>query len=127
MTDYRSGFRTLAADYDAFILDLWGVIHDGQHPYPGARKCLESLHAEGKKIVLLSNAPRRAHMAEAALLRMGVPPACYDAILTSGEAAYRCLATGNDPYFTPVGKCYIYIGLEKDRTLLEGLDYSVSP
>ena len=29
-------FAPLAERYDGFVLDLWGVIHDGVKPYPGA-------------------------------------------------------------------------------------------
>ena len=37
------GLRELAPRYDGFILDLWGVIHDGVTPIPGAIDCLQSL------------------------------------------------------------------------------------
>ena len=56
-----AGVSALAGDYDGFVLDLWGVIHDGVEPYPGALDCLARLRAAGKATVLLSNAPRRAN------------------------------------------------------------------
>ena len=40
-----SGFAPLAAAYDGFILDLWGVIHDGVAPYPGAAECIARVAA----------------------------------------------------------------------------------
>ena len=58
--EFISSIALLASRYDAFILDLWGVIHDGQQLYPGVKECLEALRAEHKKIIFLSNAPRRA-------------------------------------------------------------------
>ena len=54
------GAAAIADGYDGFILDLWGVMHDGVQAYPGARDCLAALHRLGKRIVVLSNAPRRA-------------------------------------------------------------------
>ena len=42
------GIAALADRYDGFILDLWGVLHDGQHPLPGAVDALERLHAPGQ-------------------------------------------------------------------------------
>ena len=54
------GLEVLAPRYDGFILDLWGVIHDGAAPRPGAIECLRALTETGKQILLLSNAPRRA-------------------------------------------------------------------
>ncbi len=113
----------LAERYDAFILDLWGVIHDGQQLYPGVKECLAQLRAQGKRIVFLSNAPRRAGTVKEALLRMGITADLYEAIVTSGETAYQCLATPGNSIFTPSGNRYIYIGLEKDRRMLDGLAY----
>ena len=55
-----SGIAPLAEHYDGFILDLWGVLHDGRHPMPGALDALAHLREAGKRMVILSNAPRRA-------------------------------------------------------------------
>ncbi len=113
----------LAARYDAFLLDLWGVIHDGQNLYPNVKDCLVALRKQEKKIVFLSNAPRRANVVADVLAHMGITPELYDAIVTSGETAYQCLAHPEDSFFKPRGKHYIYIGLEKDRRTLDGLHY----
>ena len=55
-----SGIAPIAGRYDGFILDLWGVLHDGAHPMPGAVEALHRLREAGKRIVILSNAPRRS-------------------------------------------------------------------
>jgi HAD superfamily hydrolase (TIGR01459 family) len=120
---FHSSFSPLASRYDAFILDLWGVIHDGQNLYPGAKECLKRLRGEGKKIVLLSNAPRRAYKAAEVLTRMGIGSDEYDALITSGEATYQCLADAAHPFFRPKGDSYVYIGLERDRNILDGLPF----
>jgi phosphoglycolate phosphatase-like HAD superfamily hydrolase len=54
------GLRELAPQYDALILDLWGVVHGGVEPYPGVLETLAELRGAGKRLGLLSNAPRRA-------------------------------------------------------------------
>ena len=54
-----NGLSELAPDIDGFVLDLWGVMHDGVQPYPGAIDCLEQIQKAGKRAVFLSNAPRR--------------------------------------------------------------------
>ena len=115
------GFASLAGRYDGFILDLWGVIHDGVQPYPGAVGCLERLRAAGKRCVLLSNAPRRSHAAEAMLRDMGIGPALYDAILTSGEAVHLALRDRADPWFAALGRRVYHLGPERDRSVLDGL------
>ena len=32
---FINGMRELAPEYDGFLLDLWGVVHDGVAPFPG--------------------------------------------------------------------------------------------
>jgi HAD superfamily hydrolase (TIGR01459 family) len=116
------GFAAIAPRYDGFILDLWGVIHDGVKPYPGAVDCLEHLRAAGKSVVLLSNAPRRSHAAEKMLRRMAIGPELYDSILTSGEAVHLALRDRTDPWFAALGKRVFHLGPERDRNVVEGLD-----
>ncbi|MBT6532290.1 MAG: TIGR01459 family HAD-type hydrolase, partial [Marinovum sp.] len=37
----------IAANYDAIVLDQWGVLHDGSAPYDQAVNALNGLHASG--------------------------------------------------------------------------------
>ncbi|WP_162937932.1 hypothetical protein [Kiloniella sp. EL199] len=39
-----TGISKIINDYDLFILDLWGVIHNGVQAYPKALNCLKQLH-----------------------------------------------------------------------------------
>ena len=45
-------------EYDAFIIDLWGVMHNGVSLNNSAVKAVSELQSNGKRIVFLSNAPR---------------------------------------------------------------------
>ena len=47
-----SRHRPVGLRYDGFILDLWGVVHDGIAPVPGAIDCMYALISAGKRIVL---------------------------------------------------------------------------
>ena len=118
----HSGMAALAERYDGFILDLWGVIHDGVRPYEGAADCLEHLRRAGKRCVLLSNAPRRSAAAEAMLAQMGLAPTLYTGLLTSGEAAHLALRDRTDPWFAALGRRVWHLGPERDRNVMEGLD-----
>ena len=122
---HLSGLATLAPDYDGFILDLWGVIHDGVRPYPGAPECLAALRAAGKRIVLLTNAPRRAAPIREQLARMGIPGTLYDGIMSSGEASHLLLRDRPDPWSRALGRCVFHMGPERDRNVLTGLDVDV--
>jgi ribonucleotide monophosphatase NagD (HAD superfamily) len=69
------GVGEIVARYDALILDLWGVVHDGNQPYPGVLDALERSRAAGKPVLLLSNAPRRADAIAERLTEIGIPAA----------------------------------------------------
>ncbi len=118
----HEGMAALAGRYDGFILDLWGVIHDGVDPYPGAADCLARLRDAGKRCVLLSNAPRRSSAAEAMLRQMGLGAELYSGILTSGEAVHLELGRRTDPWFAALGRRVWHLGPERDRNVIEGLD-----
>lgn len=114
-----SYLSTILLRYDALILDLWGVVHDGSHLYPGAHEALTQLKKAGKKIVMLSNAPRRASVVAKRLTELGVESALYDGVMSSGEASYDWLASGGAGW----GNRYYYIGPAKDADILQGIDY----
>ncbi len=122
---YIDGFAAIADEYDGFILDLWGVIHDGVAPLPGAPKCLAELHAAGKPVVLLSNAPRRAAAIQRQLRRMGIPDAHYAGIMTSGEASFVMLRDRPDAWYEALGARVFHLGPARDRNVMEGLPLEV--
>ncbi len=115
-----SGLSAVAPQYDALILDLWGVVHDGTHLYEGVHDTLVRLRDAGKKIIFLSNAPRRATKVESVLNSLGVSSDLYDHVLSSGEMGYQWLSSGKHT----VGKRYYYIGPDKDLDILDGLDFT---
>ncbi len=118
-------FGPLAAQYDGFILDLWGVIHDGVRPYQGAPECLAALRASGKRVVLLTNAPRRSAQVQEQLRDMGLPATLYDGIMTSGEATHLMLRDRPDAWSRALGPKLYHLGPERDRNVVEGLGYLV--
>lgn len=122
MIERLERFAPLADRYDGFVLDLWGVIHDGVRPYPGAVDALAALRRAGKRTVLLSNAPRRAAAARAAMRAMGITEDLYDGIVTSGEAVHRALADRRDPWFARLGRRLFHIGPDRDRNVFDTLD-----
>ncbi len=120
------GFGDIAASYDGFILDLWGVIHDGVTPYPGAIDTLRRLRDSNKPAVLLSNAPRRAAVAQTALRAMGIEDDLYTGIMTSGEATHRALAQRGDPWFAALGHRVFHLGPARDRNVIEGVGLTLT-
>jgi len=113
------GFAAMAAEYDAFIVDLWGVVHDGVAPFPGALDCLRRL--EGRPVLLLSNAPRRADSVQRTLRGLNVVDSLYTHILTSGEATWLALRDRTDPWFRALGHRVYHLGPERDRGVMDGI------
>lgn len=109
--------------YDIFFTDLWGVIHDGVEAYPGVHKALADLKAAGKRIIFLSNAPRRSSKAVEGLRRLRVGDDMYESVVTSGEAVFEFLASQSPISLEIKGKKYIIIGPERDAGLLDGTSY----
>ncbi len=117
-----SGFGALAEKYDGFIVDLWGVVHDGHSPFPGVLECLARLKAAGKRVVFLSNAPRRPSGIIQFLASMGVTPDLYDGVMSSGEAVYLGLRDRTEAFAT-LGRRLYHLGPPRDRDVFGSLDY----
>jgi HAD superfamily hydrolase (TIGR01459 family) len=116
-----SGMRDLAPRYDGFIVDLWGVVHDGIKPLPGVVDCLERLIAAGKRIVILSNAPRRAADVIVRITEIGIGPELYHHVMTSGEDTWQHLSQRADAFYAGLGRAVLHLGPPRDHGLHEGL------
>ena len=116
------GMRELAPRYDGFILDLWGVVHDGVAPFPGVLDCMGRLIDAGKRIVLLSNAPRRADDVVRRIEKIGVPRRLYHGVMSSGEEAWQHLKHRDEPFYAALGRRCLHICSERDLEMREGLD-----
>lgn len=111
--------REIAGDYDAFILDLWGVIHDGFAAFPHSADTLRALKAAGKKTMLLSNAPRRPGVLIDHLAGMGIPRDLYGEVMSSGEAMRLDLIARRDPAFAALGDTCYHIGPDRDLSVFD--------
>lgn len=116
-----AGLRDIADRHDAFILDLWGCVHNGIAPFPGVIDALRRLKGGGKRVLMLSNAPRRASVIVEQLERVhGIGGDLYDAVLTSGEVTWQALLRRDDPQHARLGKHCLHIGPERDLGMFEG-------
>jgi HAD superfamily hydrolase (TIGR01459 family) len=115
--------REIAGDYDLFLIDQWGVVHNGHTLLPGARDTFEALRRDGKSIVLISNSSRRASVSEAALTALGIDRALYDDVVTSGEVAWRQMKERTDPFYAGLGGTCFLISWQPDSEFHEGQDF----
>ena len=100
-------------DYDVFIIDLWGVMHNGIRLNLKAIEVIENLINKSKKIIFLSNAPRPSSKVIDFLSHMGMDKKYLKFVMTSGEAAMKAV---NQKKF---GKTFFHLGPPRDTSVFE--------
>jgi HAD superfamily hydrolase (TIGR01459 family) len=115
-----SSVAALATTTDAWIVDIWGVMHNGARAHaPAVAACVE-FRRRGGSVVLLSNAPRPFAAVVPHMTALGVPPDAYDAGVTSGDATRDMISAWQ-------GRRLLHIGPERDLGLFDGFDICLSP
>ena len=123
MQSYKSlnNINQIIDNYDAFIIDIWGVLWDGIKAYKYAKLTLKKLKEKNKNIILLSNAPRRAKIVSDKLNSIGINNSLYDNIVWSGEVCREeCLS--NKKRLSLLGENYYFIGQELDKGIATNLE-----
>ena len=100
-------------NYDTFVIDLWGVVHNGMILNKKAIEAIEQLENNSKKIVFLSNAPRPSSKVINFLLKMNMNKKYLSNVMTSGEAAMHAI---NKNKF---GKSFFHLGPPRDTSVFE--------
>ena len=100
-------------NYDTFVIDLWGVMHDGIKLNSKAIEAVDHLNNNDKKIVFLSNASRPSSKVIDFLLKIKMDKKYLTNVMTSGEAAMQAI---NQYKF---GKKFFHLGPPRDSSLFE--------
>ena len=101
----------ISKNYDTFVIDLWGVMHNGVVLNSKAVEVVDQLKRNSKKIVFLSNAPRPSSKVVNFLLKMNLDKKYLSNVMTSGEAAMDAI---NQNKF---GKTFFHLGPPRDTSL----------
>jgi len=117
-----AGIGAFGADFDGWLLDQWGVLHDGCRLFPEVVEALTRLHARGARIVLLSNSGRRACHNDRRLAELGLDLRLITATVTSGEVAWKLLKERSEPPFRDLGRRCFLITRFGDMEVVEGLE-----
>ena len=110
----------LADSVDAFFIDVYGVLWDGEAYYPSALRICEQLIKAGKKIIVLSNATTiSSYFKEKHTLRGFIEGIHYTDVITSGDVLKEKLEKENflDKVTGSQNGLYTIIGRENDRLL----------
>jgi len=105
----------LAATTAAWLVDIWGVMHNGVQPFAPACEACRQFREGGGLVMLVSNSPRPREGVAAQLDRIGVPSSGYDAIVSSGDVARTLIETY-------AGRRVFHIGPERDLAVFAGID-----
>ena len=99
--------------YDTFVIDLWGVMHNGIKLNKEAIGAIDQLQKKSKKVVFLSNAPRPSTIVIDFLLKMKMDKKYLSNVITSGEAAMHAI---NQNKF---GKTFFHLGPPRDASVFK--------
>jgi HAD superfamily hydrolase (TIGR01459 family) len=106
-----NGLREIAHRFDGMLIDQFGVIHDGQHPYPGTLRVLSELKAMGIPVAVLTNSGKRAEANRQRLVRIGIPRDHFVDAISSGEVAFNGMTAKRAFLIGKDGEDYGFEGL----------------
>ena len=95
---------------EAWICDIWGVVHNGIQAFPSAVDACVRFRQGGGTVILLTNAPRPAPAIHEQLAKLKVPRTAWDAVLTSGDLTLSLIADH-------AGEPLHHLGPDRDRGL----------
>ncbi len=117
--DNPASMSCIVDAYDGFIVDQFGVLHDGQKPYPAAISTLQLLMNAGKTVVILSNSGKRSHINAQRMTTLGFGRNTYTEFVTSGDVAFEKVQT---QYLAKGLRRCLLIARDNDLSAVEGLD-----
>lgn len=88
MTDvvrFHNRLQDVMDAYDGLILDQWGVLHDGDRPYPGVVEALKSLKARGFPVAILTNSSKSEIANRTRLARLGISDDLYGPLVSTAD------------------------------------------
>src|SRR5262245_33715750 len=83
----------LALSSEAWIVDIWGVMHNGARAFARAGDACAKFRQAGGIVLLLSNAPRPFAAVVTQLDGFGVARTAYDTGVTSGDVTRTMIAS----------------------------------
>ena len=116
-----NGMREIAETSHAWLVDVWGVMHNGAEAFQAAAEACATFRRQGGYVILLTNAPRPAPAVVAQISKLGVPREAYDGVLSSGDVSRGLVSSWRD-------KRIHHLGPARDRGIFDGLgiDFATS-
>jgi len=113
-----AGLKSIFKEYETFIIDLWGVMHNGINLHPAAIEVLRNLKKNDKEFFLISNAPRPRNSVAKFLKKLNMEEKYFNHIYTSGDASIEALK------LKKFGNKFFHIGPARDFDLF--IDFKIN-
>ena len=101
----------LVDDYDLFLFDQWGVIHDGKNIFPKAEEVFLHLQNLKKQAVIISNSGKKSSDNISRMKKLGAKNTLNVPLITSGDVC-RDLLVNKKNYFKNLGDKYFVVATE---------------
>ena len=112
MIPLLDGVSSLRKDYDVWLCDIWGVMHNGETAFESSIRACEEFRSSGGRILFITNAPRPDYSVAEQLEEFGVNESCYDGIVSSGDVSQHFIQTF-------AGKQFYHLGPARDKPVIE--------
>ena len=124
MTKIINNISEILDLYDLFILDQWGVMHDGVYGYDYAINSVNKLIENNKKLIILSNSSKRKISTVNRLKSLGFDKNNFIEVMTSGEMVWQELKYSIQNYGNKLNNCFHILDESKEDGLQfrEGLN-----
>jgi HAD-superfamily class IIA hydrolase, TIGR01459 len=106
MTQIINSFFQILDKYDIFILDQWGVMHDGHQGYEHAIESVDNLIKQNKKLIIISNSSKRKMSSISGLKDLGFDKNSFIELMTSGEMIWQELFNFSNKYDPELKNCF---------------------
>jgi HAD superfamily hydrolase (TIGR01459 family) len=110
-----TGLSDIADQFDLYLVDQYGVLHDGVAAYPGVIDGLVRLRSRGSRVIVLTNSGKDASQNTARLAALGIEGSYFHAVVSSGEVGLHLVRSGALGSRFAIGAECCVIGRSGDR------------
>jgi HAD superfamily hydrolase (TIGR01459 family) len=121
LISFLPGIGSLVHSYDGFIIDQWGVLHDGVKPYDGVIECLTALRERSVPVAILTNSSKSEVMNRDRLDGLGIPASLYGPLVSTADLLKDSIVKASQSHCP---RLYL-LASDTDATLFEGEDVKI--
>ena len=121
MTKVINSFSEISDKYNVFILDQWGVMHDGHYGYDHAIDAVKNLIYKNKQLIIISNSSKRRISSINRLKDLGFDKNNFIEVMTSGEMIWQELKDFSYKYDFKTKNCFHIFDSSKE----DGKDFRI--